>query len=84
MDGCRSSKQRQNFTWQSVNREGDSAEKWAEHAKPIITPYALKDILNLDETAHFIMYNGKEPGMKGKKYQGGKQCSVSLRLQRRW
>jgi len=57
-------KQRQNFTWQSVSRKGASAEKWAEHVKPIITPYTLKDIFNLDETAHFIMYNGKESGMK--------------------
>jgi hypothetical protein len=59
MDGSRSSKERQNFTRQSVTRECVSAEKWAEHAKPIITPYALKDIFNLDETAHFIMYNGR-------------------------
>ena len=70
MDGCRSSKQRQNFTRQSVSREGASAEKWAEHVKPIITPYALKDIFNLDETAHFIMYNGRIIWHVGKEVSG--------------
>jgi hypothetical protein len=69
MDGCRSSKQRQNVTWQSVSR-GASAEMWAEHVKPIITPYALKDIFNLDETAHFIMYNRRRIWHEGQEVSG--------------
>lgn len=66
MGGCRSSKQRQNFTWQSVSREGASAEKWAEHVKPIITPYALKDIFNLDETSTFYNVKWKRTWHEGK------------------
>jgi len=70
LDVYRSSKHRQNFTWQSVSREGVSAEKWAEHVKLIITPYALKDIFNLDETTHFIMYNARRIWCEGKEVFG--------------
>jgi hypothetical protein len=48
------------------------AEKWAEHVKPIITPYALKDIFNLDETAHFIIYNIRRIWHEGKEVSGRK------------
>jgi len=54
----------------AVSREGASAEKWAEHVKPIITPFALKDIVNLDVTAHFIRYNGRRIWHEGKEVSG--------------
>jgi len=53
---------------ESISADIDSAEKWQEYVKPVITRYAFKDIFSLDEMAHF--YNIQPKGtlaFKGEK-----------------
>jgi hypothetical protein len=54
-----------------MSREGASAEKWAEHVKPIFTAHALKDIFNPNETALFTMYNRRRIWHEGTKVVSG-------------
>jgi hypothetical protein len=71
-------KERRNITWHSVSGGGasanlDSADKWRENVKPIVTQYAPNDIFNRDEMALF--YNAQPErtlALKGQKCQGGK------------
>jgi len=58
---------------EGISADVDSAEKWQEYVKPVITQYALKDIFNLDKMAHF--YNVQPEGtlaFKGEKFKGRK------------
>jgi hypothetical protein len=41
-------------TGEGASADLDSAEKWRQNVKPIVTQYAAKDIFNMDETALFL------------------------------
>jgi hypothetical protein len=59
---------------EGISADGDSAEKWQEYVNPVITWYALKDIFNLVEMAHFCNVQPKGTlAFKGEKFKGKKR-----------
>jgi hypothetical protein len=74
VDSCSSSKGSRTLHEKGISADVDSAEKWQECVKPVITQYALKTFSIWMKWHIFIMYNQRGLWHLGREFQAGEKA----------